>query len=319
MSAGASARAEAERARQKAARLERYAEMYEKGAVGEENTGAALSQLGPEWTVLHDQRWPGRRMANIDHIVVGPAGIFVIDSKNWSGSVTVAGDRLLQNGRSRERQVAGVVDSALAVAELAGQYAVHVHPVMCLVESTGLTGWARDVMLCSPGNITSMLSSRPVVFASSLVPDVATRLEAELRAAVPSTPLSSPAPRPSAPTKRASRGREKTARVELRKLLVLVAGVAAFVAVAPTALSALSERVTEAVVMSTTSDLSRAGLPDGLGRPAGRALAAANVSTLADVARMTEKELLAMHGVGPRALGVLRAALQEHGRDLAQV
>jgi Nuclease-related domain len=60
------------------------------GAEGEQRTAAELARLaGKGWQVLHDVHWPGRPFANIDHIAVGPAGVVVIDSKNWSGPVEV--------------------------------------------------------------------------------------------------------------------------------------------------------------------------------------------------------------------------------------
>jgi hypothetical protein len=159
--AGESARDVAARSRAKAERLMRRAEMFERGAVGEERTAARLMDLPTEWTALHDVRWPGRRFANIDHIVIGPAGIFVVDSKNWSGSITVSGGVLRQNGRSREQAVAGCADSALAVSERAGPYARYFFPVLCFVRDDNLGGWARDVMICSTANVSQMLLSRP--------------------------------------------------------------------------------------------------------------------------------------------------------------
>ena len=47
-------------------------------------------------------------------------------------------------------------------------------------------------------------------------------------------------------------------------------------------------------------------LPAAIGRPATRALAGAGVMTLADVGARTDAELLALHGVGPRAVHILR-------------
>lgn len=58
-------------------------------------------------------------------------------------------------------------------------------------------------------------------------------------------------------------------------------------------------------------------LPREIGRPATRALAAAGVTTLAQVAARGEAELLAMHGVGPKAVRVLREALADAGHRLA--
>lgn len=91
--AGESAREFARRQREKAARLEGSAERWERGAQGEDVTAAALDDLaGRGWTTFHDVRWPGRPRANIDHIVVGPTGVFVIDTKNWSGDIRVVGE-----------------------------------------------------------------------------------------------------------------------------------------------------------------------------------------------------------------------------------
>lgn len=55
-----------------------------------------------------------------------------------------------------------------------------------------------------------------------------------------------------------------------------------------------------------------------IGAPAARALAAHGVSTLEQVAALGESALLEMHGVGPKALGILRVALRELGLELAE-
>jgi hypothetical protein len=54
-------------------------------------------------------------------------------------------------------------------------------------------------------------------------------------------------------------------------------------------------------------------LPSSIGRPALRALRAAGIDRLSEVARRREEELLALHGVGPKAVRLLRAELAEHG------
>jgi predicted flap endonuclease-1-like 5' DNA nuclease len=50
-----------------------------------------------------------------------------------------------------------------------------------------------------------------------------------------------------------------------------------------------------------------------IGRPANSALLLAGITTLAQVAGHSRRELLAMHGVGPKAIRILEAALTEHG------
>ena len=214
--AGESARESARRMREKAARLERAASLHEQGADGEEVTAKALMALPSEWVVLHDLRWPGRRFANIDHVVVGPGGVFVIDSKNWSGSVTLNGVVLRQNGRSREKTVASCADAGLAVAGLVPLYANYVHPVLCFVEQDSLSGWARDVMLCSPTNVVEMLTTRPRVFGPSHVQYVVHALQVSMPMA--SAPARPSRTRSAGPPKRAqAAGRDQFAKVPTRQ------------------------------------------------------------------------------------------------------
>lgn len=58
------------------------------------------------------------------------------------------------------------------------------------------------------------------------------------------------------------------------------------------------------------------GFPRAIGRPATGALLAAGCTDLAQLDGMTEAELLAMHGVGPKAVAVLREALAQRGLSL---
>lgn len=47
--------------------------------------------------------------------------------------------------------------------------------------------------------------------------------------------------------------------------------------------------------------------------PASRALAEAGYKKLSDLTKVTEKELLKLHGMGPKAIRILREALKEKG------
>lgn len=177
--AGHSAREQARLRREKIQRLERSATAWEAGATGEQATGQVLAQLDPAaWTTWHDVRWPGRQRANIDHVVVGPPGVFVIDSKNWSGTVAITNNVLRQNGRSRETAIVGVAEAGLAVLQIVPD--VPIHPVLCLVREEPVTGWVRDVMVCSTGNLDAMVQSRPQVLSAEQVQATAAWLEAGL-------------------------------------------------------------------------------------------------------------------------------------------
>lgn len=67
------------------------------------------------------------------------------------------------------------------------------------------------------------------------------------------------------------------------------------------------------MAMPEVSEPGSGDLPPAIGRPATRALAGAGLSSLEDVARHTESELLAMHGVGPKAIRILGEALGDRG------
>jgi len=69
---------------------------------------------------------------------------------------------------------------------------------------------------------------------------------------------------------------------------------------------------------SGTREQSESAFPKGVGKPALRALASAGIIRLEQVTRFTESELLALHGVGPKAIRIIRAALGAQGKALAR-
>ena len=68
--------------------------------------------------------------------------------------------------------------------------------------------------------------------------------------------------------------------------------------------------------MSPTPDVRPVGdLPDAIGKTAARELAIHGITSLRDVAARSKKELLAIHGVGPKAIAILGDALAVKGLD----
>jgi Nuclease-related domain len=67
--------------------------------VGERRTARLLNALERQgWAVLHDLAVP-RSRANIDHLVIGPGGVFVIDSKQYRGRLQLDPTGRLWHGR----------------------------------------------------------------------------------------------------------------------------------------------------------------------------------------------------------------------------
>jgi hypothetical protein len=72
---------------------------WRRGAAGERRTARRLDPLERHgWAVLHDLTLPGSR-ANIDHLVIGPGGVFVIDSKQYRGRLQLDPTGRLWHGR----------------------------------------------------------------------------------------------------------------------------------------------------------------------------------------------------------------------------
>lgn len=69
------------------------------GAVGERKVAARLERLPDSWKTLHAIR-VGTWGSDIDHLVIGPGGVFTINAKHHPDcNVWVAGDTFMVNGR----------------------------------------------------------------------------------------------------------------------------------------------------------------------------------------------------------------------------
>lgn len=113
---------------------------WARGAAGERRTARLLRPLERKgYTVLHD-RSLGRATdtANLDHLVIGPTGVIVVDSKNWSkhtmlkfrrGRVYVGrtgGAKIIAGTAVERRRVSQVLSGELGrPAEVAAVLAVH--------------------------------------------------------------------------------------------------------------------------------------------------------------------------------------------------
>lgn len=129
MSAGTSALETAGRLRKITRRWQERAQnasvltqRFEAGAEGEAFLAECLEPLAAHgWRLMHDRRLAGG--GNLDSLAVGPSGIAVVDSKNWTGEVSFAGAELRQNGHLRPRVLEGLdrqVEAVEAALEEAG-------------------------------------------------------------------------------------------------------------------------------------------------------------------------------------------------------
>ncbi|MBO8161979.1 MAG: NERD domain-containing protein [Thermosipho sp. (in: Bacteria)] len=81
--------------------IDRTIDRAMRGAKAEEEVSDILEELPKGYAVFNDFPCP---MGNIDHIIIGPTGIFVVETKSHSGEITLSPDKkLLRNSKPLEK------------------------------------------------------------------------------------------------------------------------------------------------------------------------------------------------------------------------
>lgn len=112
-----------------------HVEAWLKGSVGEERLGGVLDRIPHAW-VLHDRAVPASK-ANIDHIVIVPSGVFVIDAKRYKGKIAWSAGHLRVNGRDQNRLGEGILRQKRMIEQaLCSEPDMRVVGVLCFVEGS---------------------------------------------------------------------------------------------------------------------------------------------------------------------------------------
>jgi len=69
---------------------------YKNGLSAEKLVSEFLQNLNDDYYIINDVKLRGSQ-GNIDHIVLGPNGIFVIETKNYSGQIVCNGDKWIRH------------------------------------------------------------------------------------------------------------------------------------------------------------------------------------------------------------------------------
>jgi hypothetical protein len=142
------------------------------GAIGEERLGARLDSLvSDHLAVLHDRRVPGTN-ANIDHVVVTRAGVWVVDAKRYKGrpQLKIEGgllrprvEHLLVGRRDCTKLVDGVLKQVNCVR--AAVPGASVTGAICFVDADwpviGGSFITRDIHVLWPKKLAKSLSGEP--------------------------------------------------------------------------------------------------------------------------------------------------------------
>ena len=140
------------------------------GAIGERQVGKVLAELGTEWTVLHSVP-VGAGTSDIDHIVIGQAGVFTINTKHHPGkSVWIGGRGMRVDGHKVPyiRNASHEAERAAALLSAASGMTVPVTSVIALVGVRGIVtkrppdGGNVVLHIISERLLLRTLSTRPV-------------------------------------------------------------------------------------------------------------------------------------------------------------
>ena len=154
------------------------------GALGEERTAELLRPLEAQgFRVMHDRLMP-RSRANIDHIVVGPPGVFIVETKNYGGKLRVRRGEIWVAGRRKTEIVAQAKREAAAVAAVISP--VPVTPLLCIHRAD--LGWfkqqADGVRIVAPKEMVKVLRKAPALLTLDEVSRLADQIDSSLLPAV---------------------------------------------------------------------------------------------------------------------------------------
>jgi hypothetical protein len=140
------------------------------GAIGERRVGQVLAELGPEWTVLHSVP-VGSGTSDIDHVVIGQAGVFTINTKHHPGkSVWIGGKGMRIGGHKVPyiRNATHEAERAAALLSAASGMTVPVSSVITLVAVTDIVtkrapdGGNIELHIVAERRLLRTISTRPV-------------------------------------------------------------------------------------------------------------------------------------------------------------
>jgi superfamily I DNA/RNA helicase len=136
---------------------------YDLAEVTERRTAQVLAPLAAVGHhLLADRRWPGSRRAQVDLVVVGPGGVFIVDTKAWK-DVSIHGDRIFRGQEDVTDSVLGLADLAYAaegdLAEV-GLAPGEVHSVVVLSGRAGIDERVGPVRIVGEKDVLRLIAAR---------------------------------------------------------------------------------------------------------------------------------------------------------------
>ena len=145
------------------------------GADGEEEVGRRLAKIGAGWHVLHAVP-VGKKGSDIDHVVIGPPGVFTLNTKNHPGkSIWVAERSFLVSGQKTDYLQNSTFEARRATALLsnASGFEVSVEPVIVVMaEKLTIKSEPHGVHVVGRKHLMKWLKSRPATLTAEGVSEI---------------------------------------------------------------------------------------------------------------------------------------------------
>lgn len=199
----------------------------QQGTRGESLVGWKLRTRLPEaWTVINDVvlEYAFDQYTQIDHIAIGPHGVFLIETKAWDGAILLKEDQCFRKEAGRWKKTASPVRQNQTHARRFGQWhQLHtlpgavppIHPIVVFTEARWLRAEDCSIRVITPDQLIPALTPPPGKASALLDADAVNHLTQAILEAVP-------LPRPerleqNAPRKAKSRPRYSSPRARVNR------------------------------------------------------------------------------------------------------
>jgi AAA domain/Nuclease-related domain/UvrD-like helicase C-terminal domain len=126
-----------------------------------------LTDIG--YHLLPNRGWPGNRTAQVDLIVVGPSGLYIVDTKSWS-DVTIEGGRIYRQDTDVTEDLASLADLAYATEAAMAEIGLapgEVHALVVLAGRATIRARIGTVEMVGETGAASYILERGLRFTES--------------------------------------------------------------------------------------------------------------------------------------------------------
>jgi len=143
-------------------RAKKVLQRHARGAEGEERVAAVMSSLPEIWSVFHGVPMDS---GDLDHVLIGPPGLVVVETIRWKGRVTIRDGRLWDGDEAYPGyEVDRLISRSRAFAERLEAEDIPVHTIVVVAGGRigGLSGEQEGIRLVDESMLVETLTALPL-------------------------------------------------------------------------------------------------------------------------------------------------------------